>query len=713
MSQEGRDSSRGNGLAEALGTATRHSQAGRLSEAEALLRQALRDYPDQPDALHLLGLVAHQMGRTETGIQLIERALKASPNASGFQANLAELYRRAGNSRRAIELGLSAVALKPDHADAQFNLGLALLDDGQNAGAIERFDQATRLRPRFAEAINSRGAALRKLGRHAEAESEFRRALSIRPSYPQALNNLGTVLRDLERPAEAVAAYKSALVQQPGYIEALNNLILAHKDMRQFDQAIAVANEALRLSPGNEALRLSPGNVETLTRLAAVQIDRRNPEAAIASIETILAASPAKPEILDMLGRAFAQTRAVEKAVTAYRKAIELKPDFAAAYDNLGNALKELGRVDEALAAFDRALELDPSDSDVYLDLADVNTFRVGDRRLAALEARLTHLDTLAPNAQMALHFAAAKAYDDIARYDDAFAHLSRGNALKRKIVSYDEAAALDFFQRIEASATDDTLRAERGNGHASAQPIFIIGMPRSGSTLVEQILARHPSVQSAGEIGDLSLAIDAACASDGTLAGFPESLRDLSGTEFAAIGDDYLRRLDRYAPGAERIVDKGLSNFYFAGLIHATLPNARIVHVNRAALDTCVSCYSKLFAEGWSQTYDLGELGRYYRAYARLMNHWRAVLPPGAMLDVRYEALVGDLEGQARRLLDYCGLGWHARVLDFHTHTQPVKTASAVQVRRPLYDTSVGRWRRYEAHLAPLIVELGSLCDD
>jgi hypothetical protein len=279
---------------------------------------------------------------------------------------------------------------------------------------------------------------------------------------------------------------------------------------------------------------------------------------------------------------------------------------------------------------------------------------------------------------------------------------------MKRRAVSYDEFAMLDHIERIKESATADILRAKAGGGHGSAQPIFIVGMPRSGTTLIEQILAGHPRVKCAGEIDDLRLVVDATRKSDGRPAPYPELLRILSPGEFGAIGAEYVRRLDRYAPGADRIIDKAPANFYLTGLIHLALPQARIVHVTRSALDTCVSCFGKLFVGQWSQTYNLRELGRYYRAYDGLMKHWRAVLPADAFLDVQYEAVVGDIEHEARRLLDYCGLEWDARVLNFHTREAAVTTGSAWQVRQPLYNAAIGRWRHYETHLAPLIAELG-----
>jgi hypothetical protein len=234
--------------------------------------------------------------------------------------------------------------------------------------------------------------------------------------------------------------------------------------------------------------------------------------------------------------------------------------------------------------------------------------------------------------------------------------------------------------------------------------------MPRSGTTLVEQILASHSLVTGAGELKDLSHTASSVKAKDGTLVPFPEFMPMLSPVELRRVGELYAAKLGRRAPGAERITDKMPSNFYFLGLIHLALPGAKIIHTSRSAVDTCVSCFSKLFAGEQSQTYDLGELGRYYRAYHGLMAHWREVLPEGAFLDVQYEDVVADIETQARRILDFCGLAWEPKVLEFHRNERPVRTASSSQVRKPIYGTSVARWRNYEKYLGPLLTELGPL---
>ncbi len=304
------------------------------------------------------------------------------------------------------------------------------------------------------------------------------------------------------------------------------------------------------------------------------------------------------------------------------------------------------------------------------------------------------------------VHFALGKALEDVGDYGRAFEHFLKGNALKRREVHYDEAAEERNLQLIADVFDSSLIERFAGVGDPSAVPIFIVGMPRSGSTLIEQILASHPQVQAAGERSNLDRIVRTATGADKQIP-FPASIRALDTDGFRRLGQAYLASLPALGPGQERITDKTPSNFHHVGLIRLILPNARIIHTMRDPVDTCVSCFSTLFAQGQTFSFDLAELGRYYRRYDELMKHWRSVLPAGALLDVSYAEVVDDLEAQARRLIEYCGLPWDDRCLSFHETSRPIRTASNVQVRRPLYRSSLARWRRYEAFLEPLLAEL------
>jgi hypothetical protein len=309
--------------------------------------------------------------------------------------------------------------------------------------------------------------------------------------------------------------------------------------------------------------------------------------------------------------------------------------------------------------------------------------------------------DRLNQEEQIDLHFALGKAFNDIGDPPRSFEHILAGNALMRRRVAYDEQLALGRFERIRSAFTADIMRDRAGRGDPCHAPVFIVGLPRSGTTLIEQILASHSKVFGAGELREMPRIAERIGGAE--KPSFPEAIATLPDRELNAIGGEYVRTVRRMSPVAERITDKMPGNFAFVGLIHLAMPNARIIHACRDVRDTAFSCFSLLFSGGHTYSYDLAELGHHCRAYLRLMQHWREVLP-GVMLEVRYEDVVTDLEAQARRIVGFCGLEWEDACVDFHRTERSVRTASAAQVRNPIYHTSIGRWRAHEGALQPLL---------
>jgi hypothetical protein len=300
------------------------------------------------------------------------------------------------------------------------------------------------------------------------------------------------------------------------------------------------------------------------------------------------------------------------------------------------------------------------------------------------------------------------KALSDLAQYQEAFQHLLKGNALKRRTIDYNEPQRLAMFDNIKKIFSPDFMNARSGGGDTSWAPIFIVGMPRSGTTLMEQVLASHSKVFGAGELEAFKEAIKECVDSERILPAYPLLAEALSKDHMRQLGEKYTTKVRPRAPEAERIVDKMPLNFAFVGLIHLALPNARFINVRRDPLDTCVSCFSLMFSGSQPFAYDLAELGRYYRGCETVMEHWHKILPPGVIIDVHYEDLVDDLEGTARRALRHCGLDWEDACRDFHDTKRTVRTASLMQVRQPVYRGSIGTWRRYAEYLEPLAQALG-----
>jgi tetratricopeptide (TPR) repeat protein len=690
-----------NSAAQALMLAEQQRRAGYVARAEELCRAALAAEPDNADAVHLLGIIAHQSGKLGEAIEQVGRAARLAPDEALYHANLGEMCRLAGRIDEAVAHGRRAVALKPNYPEALSNLGIAHYDQGQYEQSIGCYDRALALRPDYVEAHSNRGNALRALKRLTEAEAAHRRAIELRPAFAAGWNNLGTTLRDLKRSGEAEQAYRAALADLPNDPETLDNLALAVKDLDRLDEAAELLRRALAIEANSDKIHV---------HYAGLLIDQKKVDEALAAAQRAVALNPNNHDAFNLMGRAAFERGAVDQALAHFRRALEIKPDLADAHNNVGNVFKELGRLADARAAFLKALELDPTATGVYVNFADSTTFAADDPHLPTMQALAAQRDGLSATDRVHLDFALAKAFADLGQHGPSFEHLARGNAGKRAMIAYDEAAAMALFDRIEATFTPELIAAKSGLGDPSRVPIFVLGMPRSGTTLVEQILASHTRVHGAGELKTFNEVVDTVHGPDGAVWPFPDFVPALEAASIRAIGAAYLARIRELVPGALHITDKMPSNFYFAGLIHLALPDARIIHVVRDPVDTCISCFSKLFTAEQNHTYDLGELGRYYRRYHGLMAHWRRVLPAGRILDVRYEDVVADLEGQARHIIAHCGLEWDPRCLAFHATERPVRTASATQVRRPIYRSAVGRWRVYQEFLDPLLTELAEV---
>ena len=667
-----------------------------LAEAQELGARAAAAEPENAEAIHLQGVIAHESGKLGDAIGHLRRAVALAPNQPLYHANLGEMCRLAGLVDEAVAEGRKAVELQPAYPGALSNLGIALFDLGRFEESLDCLDRALALQADFTTAHSNRGNALQRLKRFGDAESAYRRSLALEPQYADAWNNLGTCLRELKRFDEAEAAYRQAQALKPHNPEILDSLALALKDQNRFDEAAETFAAALAIESRSDKICVHFG---------AMLVDQHKTEEGAALAERALALNPNSHDAVNLMGRVCFDREQPEQALDYFARALALKPGLADAYNNMGNVLKELGRVDDALKAYQAALEIDPEVAGVYVNLADSMKFAPGDRYLAQMEALAAKPDGLSPTDRLQLDFALGKACADLKDYSGSFGHFLKGNAVKRSAIAYDEDAVMAFFDRIETVFTRDLIAAKSGGGDPSARPIFILGMPRSGTTLVEQIIASHPMAHGAGELMALHDTVHAA--QNGGLA-FPEFMQSIEAGALRRLGANYLEKLGKIAPSGERVTDKMPSNYYYVGLLHLALPNAKIIHTVRDPVDNCVSCFSKLFSGGQNHTYDLGELGRYYRRYEHLMAHWRKVLPSDAFLDVQYEDVVADTEGSARRILAHCDLPWDDRCLAFHETDRPVRTASATQVRQPIYNSAIGRWRVYEAFLEPLLTALG-----
>ena len=684
---------------QALLLAEQKRRHGFIADADDLVRRVVAAEPDNAEARHMLGIIAHQSGKLAEAIDHVRRAAELKPDVALYHANLGEMCRLAGRTDEAIAAGNRAIALDPSHAGALSNVGIALFEQGRFEEALSHYDRAVAVDPAFVQAHSNRGNALQRLKRFADAELCYRRAIELAPKFPDAWNNLGTCLRELKRSEDAIAAYRTALELRPNDPETLDNLALALKDLEKYEEAAATLRAALvdraaqRQDP--PALRLGADRPaqdrrgrrrdRARARAQPEQPRRRQPDGA-----RRVRARRARAGAGALSPRAVAQARPRRRLQQHGQRAQGARQARGGAAGlSQGARARSQGerrlRQSRRLRRSSRpAIRISPP-------------WRRSPRRPTA-SPRPTACSSISPCPRPTPTSRSTAARSSTC---------SRARRRSAPTIAYDEPVALALFDRIEQVFSPEVMRAKRGGGDPSPVPIFVVGMPRSGTTLVEQILASHPMVHGAGELKTMNDVVLTVRGPDGNTIPYPEFVPSLDPAALKAIGARYLALLRELAPHGERVTDKMPSNYYFVGLIHLALPNARIIHTMRDPVDTCISCFSKLFTAEQNHTYDLGELGRYYRRYERLMAHWRRVLPPGRMLDVRYEDVVADLDGQARRIIDYCGLPWDDRCLSFHETDRPVRTASATQVRQPIYSSAVGRWKVYEEYLGPLLEEL------
>ena len=698
-----------------------------LHTAEQAYRRILADQPMHFRALCGLAVVRGQLGALDEARDLVGQAVDVAAQSAEDHVVLGTTFIRINDLESAHRQFEMAVALDEGHAEARFHLANVLSGSGDVAGAVIQYERVLAIDPAHAEAHQNLGLALQRLGQFESALAHHQAALAISPKSAAIHVSLGDACRHLGRHDEAIVHYVQALATNPGRIDAHINLGGCFHATGRREQAIRSYQRALTINPGlaeahynlgnlyaeldnldaaivhyEHSIGLLPASAEAHNNLANVLRKCGRLEGAIEHYKAAIRLKPAYVSAQRSLGDALQSQNQIDGAIVCFRAALATEPGDATTLNRLASALLIAGRLDEASRAFESAIDIAPDNIGIQHNYAGVKPFADGDRRLARLEELHAREDQLSDDQRIVLHFTLGKAYADLKDADRSFRHLDAGNRLKRRQVTYDERETLMLMQRIGDAFTKDLLNINSNVGHDQEAPVFVIGMPRSGTSLVEQILASHPRVFGAGELNDFAATIsDVAKRRAGA---YPDMLAKMSGEDLRELGKTYVERVSRFGAAKDRIVDKLPSNFLFAGLIHLALPRARIIHVKRNAVDTCVSCYSLLFAEDQPFAYDLGELGRYYKAYEALMDRWRSVLPPQRMLEVRYEDLVGDLEGQARRLVAHCGVEWDQRCLAFHETRRPVHTASLVQVRKSIYASSIGRSRLYGSRLKPLM---------
>lgn len=696
-------------------------QNGYLQQAELLYKQLLQRNPQHADVLHLLGVLAYQRAQYDIAVELINKAITSRPGVAIFYNNCGTALKAQGKLDAALRYYQEAVRLQPDFAEAYHNMGNVLQAQGQLKEAITNYQQALTYKPDYAEAYTHLGAVFRRQGHLSDAMVCCQQALRLKPDYAEAYHNLGNVFWDQGDLDQALICYQEAIRLKPDYAESYSHL----GDALQARGRLTEAEMSYR-----QAIQRRPDYAEAYNNLGTILQRRGDLDQAIASYQKALQLKPDFAEAYNNLGLVLHEQGKLSLAIASYRRAVQHKPDYTEAYTNLGAALQVQGHFAEAQANYQEALRLTPDCIEALAgeasllekqgdfvqayerlypllqagttNIAVITTLatlcRHYDHRttIVTLMERLLAQENLSTGQRRSLLFALGKLCDELKAFDKAFAYFQQANALKP--CHFDPGKHAAFITAlIDTYSVDRWTQLPRAT-YQSERPVFIVGMPRSGTSLVEQILASHPLVFGAGELPDITQI----AASLGAEYPSPDCVEQFSVDTLNSLTYRYLCHLEHLSPDAVRITDKMPGNFLHLGLIALLFPQARIIHCVRDPLDTCLSCYFQDFIGNHDYAYDLTHLGGYYRAYQTLMDHWKTVLNI-PMLEVQYEELVTHQEQVSRQIIAFCALEWNEQCLRFHETNRYVNTASYDQVRRPLYTTSIGRHHYYSPYLAPL----------
>jgi tetratricopeptide (TPR) repeat protein len=642
-------------------------QAGKFEQAEKIYRQTIASQPENAHALGMLGMLCMQRGNWEEGVDLVNASLAIDPRQPDMLNNLGYALQTLGRYEEALACYDKAIALYPGHVSAYFNRGNTLQSLERYAEAVESYEKAAYFRPAHADTWINLGNAHNKLEHYELASACYMKALALRADDPGIHNNLGLATKGLKQPETALAHFKKAIALQPGYADAHLNLANLLEELGRHEEALASYEKVMSLAPDwNDAL-------------------------------------VSKGLLLKDLGR-------YEEARECFVEAIARQPGNPEAHNGLGLLNQELGRREEATENFLAAIRAEAGSIGAYFNLAYLGYLTKDEQLFEKLQEIYAHRNEIPDENHIYLDFAMGKALEDKQRYDEAFEAYEEGNRLHHLSHPYDEAAAEKSVNDIASFFTADlfekcqTVSARLSLPRETRTPVFIVSMPRSGSTLIEQILSSHPLVFGAGELTLFDEITDGVQLPKKDAPGWEDACKHLR-----ELGRRYLDAVWKLAPDAAFITDKMPGTFLHLGLLKLMLPDAKIIHAMRDPKDSCWSCYTHRFAKAHYYSYDLAMLGRFYMRYEDQMRHWHEALPPGSILDVRYENVVAEPEREVRRLLEYVGLPWDDACLKFHENKRPVLTASLNQVRRPLYSSSVARWKHFEKHLGPLLEIVGT----
>ncbi len=661
--------------------------SGHISEALDTVQTLISHHPSESLLHNISGVCYKAVGQLEMAVRCFEKAIAIKPDFTDAHYNLGLTLQELNQLEAAVKSYQVTLALQNNYIKAYNNLGIIYKELGQMEDAVKSYEQAIALKPDYAEAHNNLGTTLQEMGRLNEAVNCYEKALGIQPDYVEVHNNLGNTLNLLGQNDEALNSYKQVLSIIPDSAGAHNNIGIIYQEMGQVEEAIKYYKKVIAINPEHD---------EANNNLGTCHYGLGQFDTALKNYRRAIAINPNYDEAHFNLGIALKELGQSDEALNSFKHTLIINPDFADAYNNIGIILQELGQTDEAFISYVHALAIDPGNTEFHLNLALMKNYIKGDTQLIQMQSLLS-ANNISQSERIQLCFALAKAYADLGEKDELFKVLNEGNQLRKEELNYSIEKDLDnhsllrkmFISNIENSSSYDPL---------TISPIFIVGMPRSGASLVEQIISSHHKVYGAGELSTLGNLI-APIMND-----YVTHNNSLSLKNFLSIRQRYSNNLSNLNASESIITDKMTENFRYVGFILKAFPEAKIINLKRDSRAVCWSIYKNYFPEqGLGFEYNMQDLARYCNSYNELMIFWHELFP-NKIYDICYEDLTTNQEEEVKKLLEYCELDWDDNCLNFHKNKRAVKTTSSLQVGEKFYQGSSNAWKKYETQIQPLI---------
>ena len=623
--------------------------------------------------------------------KICRRTIKEVSNSDpNIQVLLCVALIRQGRSGSAVKRLKHILRSFPDFPPAVEELGNALLAQNKPDQAIDAFQQALKINPENAAVMIKLGKIYSKLGRKDEANEMYQSALALEPTKERVATAAQAFARGQTEEAEKIC--RQVLREHPNEVDAMRLLASIANKLEQRDDAIVLLERAVELKPKFAG---------AWADLAETYTESEKFGEALDAVQRVIKLQPNMPFGHMIRGSILGKKDDHEGAINAFKEALEIEPEHIGSNMGLGNTLKTIGRYDEAVKSYKKCIEAQPLFSEAYWSLANLKTYSFDDDEIKNMEKHVQSQD-LTPASKAFFHIAIANAKEKQMKYGEAWYHFHTGNELRRTSEIYDSVTTQVTHDALIETFDEEFVNSTKGSGCQSDAPIFILGLPRSGSTLIEQILASHSQVEGTRELPDISLLGRRLTKSKPPGIKYPDAVKHMTDEEKTEYGESYLETSKRYRTDKPRFIDKMPNNFAHIGFIKTILPNAKIINAKRHPLDSCVSSFKQLFYKGQSWSYDLFEIGEYYLEYERMMDHWHS-LYPGEIYDIQYENIVNNQEDESRALIQYCGLDWEDSCLRFYENKRSVNTASSEQVRQPIYKGAMYAWKNYESEIGAL----------